>query len=150
MTLGLCGSSDSSMFDYGSCGLGLIPTEVFYFFFSHDVYNAFGAKNVMFLVCLFFLFPYIQGQDERVITEVQLLVLICNTLSECFIITNTFFNLMHMYFFIYSSTVAESPTKFVCATLCGKFHFVRATPSTGNNKDSISCLSVSTENRSKR
>jgi hypothetical protein len=59
----------------------------------------------MFLVCLFFLFPYIQGQDERVTTEVQLLVLICNTLSECFIITNAFFNLMHM----------QSPPQSLCA-----------------------------------
>jgi hypothetical protein len=34
----------------------------------------------------------------------------------------------------------KSPSQSLCVRLFGKFHFVRATPSTGNNKDTISCL----------
>jgi hypothetical protein len=34
----------------------------------------------------------------------------------------------------------KSPSQSLCLRLFGKFHFVRATPSTGNNKDTISCL----------
>jgi hypothetical protein len=48
--------------------------------------------------------------------------------------------------FFHSSRV---PQKVSVCELFGKFHFVRATPSTGNNKDTIRCPLVLTKHRSK-
>jgi hypothetical protein len=90
-----------------------------------------------------------QSVSQHVITKIK--ILLYKTFSEYLIVnlTNTFHILMQRWLYVwFILPQQQSPTKFVCARLFGKFHFVRVTPSTGNDWDTVSCLLVLTECRS--
>jgi hypothetical protein len=102
----------------------------------------------------FFLYSHLRLRGTQLISQfvmTEMKFLLCNTFSECLIVNlTTIFHILKLwwlYVWFILPRRQSPPTKYVCvrfenSTLLG------ATSSTGNDKDTISCLSVLTECRS--
>jgi hypothetical protein len=109
--------------------------------------------NLFLILCiyLFFFFLYshlkMTGAQliSRVMTKIKLLLFFFYCCYKVITFQDVSDNLTNSFNiltqrFVLSFMAAESPTK--CVWLFGKFKFIRATLSTGNNKDTVSCLSI--------
>jgi hypothetical protein len=123
-------------------------------FLNYRVYHGYGGHQVyLFLGLCIYLFSFFlyshskergtQFVSQRVMTEIKLLLLYVTPFQNVSLtIWPKAFIFLCKGLFCFILPRWQSPRQSLCVQLFGKFHFVRATPSTGNNKDIISCLSV--------
>jgi hypothetical protein len=149
-------SSVGNMYVYGGGDLGSVPKCVV--FFNHQICNGCEGCKVSFfkLLHLFYFFlyshPRMRGAlsiSQRVMTEIKFLLR--NTFSECLIVDlTTSFHILTQQWFMFDLFFHgdRDPIKFVCVRLENST-LLGGTPSTGNDKDIVSCLLVLTECRSK-
>jgi hypothetical protein len=115
--------------------------------FFYHVYKGYGDHNISFtftFLHFFFFLIFLTFQKGRSAVGFSTCydgncLLLCNTVHNASLsIWPLAFTLLCKCLFILARR--KSPSQSLCVRLFGKFHFVRATPSTGNNKDTISCL----------